>query len=105
MPTEKGKVESVSLFEKFWNITKEAAKELKKPLAERSLRRKFEASSDSCDDKIIEAENEMTKLLEDIEGFDMNKWLKVRQDKKNAIKTKEEIALGYEEMFGNKLAA
>ena len=102
---EKDEVRVMGLFEKFWNMTKEAAKELKKPLAERSLRRKFEAGADSCDDKSIEAENKMNRMLGDIENFDLNSWLKARQDKINATKTKAEIALGYEEMFGDKMSA
>lgn len=96
---------TVTLFEKFWNMTKEVAKEMKKPLIERSLRRKLASAADSCDDTIIDVETKISKLHEDLENLDINEMLKLRVQKSNAIKTKAEIESYYEELFSEKLVA
>jgi hypothetical protein len=95
----------VTLFKKFYNMTEDVMKKLKEPLVERAFKRKFQSSYDSLEDAIIESENDFNKAMENIENVDLNKLLQIRNKKRNAIKTKEEITVMYEEFFGEKMAA
>lgn len=92
-----------TLFERMYTATKESLDAAKKPFIERSLKRRFEAAWDDCENKKIDAQVAIQSLSESIKDYDLNGFLAKRQIVKDAVETQNAIVEHYKEMFGEDL--
>lgn len=95
--------EKKSLFSRLYDEGKDLVKKIKKPHAERALKRKFEAAYDDAQQKIEDAEAAKLKAYEDIEKFDINTVLRAVKEGDNAREAQAALKSSYKEMFDQEL--
>lgn len=93
-----------SLFNKMYGATKDALNEMKRPLEEKNLRRKFQAQCDATEMLKIEAEQAISASLENLKSYDLVGVLKHKQTIADCEKTIAFIKAHYLEMFGEEMA-
>lgn len=95
--------EKDSLFERLYKGTKEVFDAIKMPLIKRALKRKMAEAVDSAKSQKLDAELSLTKLQEDIQNYDLNKYLQLTAKIESADKTITVLSEHYKELFDEEL--
>ena len=99
---------SKSFFDKLYTASAELLKNMNQPLVKKSLKRKFESGRDKAIQAHLDAieglNKEREKINKDIEDYDINKIVELRQTAEDAKNTVKYIADEYSVMFGEELA-
>ena len=96
-------VVSKTLFDKLYDGAEDVLKTLKKPMAERKLKRKFESALDSATGIIDTAEYDLLTEREKLMDCDINVLLELRKSIKEATLLQAEVKLEYKALFGEDL--
>ena len=96
--------ETPTLFARLYKGTKEAFDAIKMPLIERQLKRKIQEAVDSAKNQKLDAEIGVQKLQENIQSYDLNKFLGYKATITSADATIKALSDHYKELFGEDIS-
>jgi hypothetical protein len=97
------KIMGKSLFDKIFNAADELKKQLKKPTARNRLKRKLQSAYDHAYDMVMDLYVKLDSLYMDLEKYDINEILDIRDEIKDLKITANAIQLEYMNLFGEEM--
>jgi hypothetical protein len=94
---------SENLFTRMYSATKEALDLARKPIVERSLKRKFNTVRDNALSRKLDLEKLMSDALESIKDYELSKVLNFREEIKACNAEIKAVEEHYFEMFGESM--
>ena len=88
-----------NLFDTLYGACEETLNTLKKPLVKKAMKRKYSSALDDCENKIIDAEQEIQTARSDFENFDLESIFTSKQKIEKLKVIKEIVKSEYKEMF------
>lgn len=92
-----------TLFDTLYEGLESVIKTIKKPHAERSLKRKFQSAYDEAEKRIDDAELTIHQAREKVLEIDINLIVYSELEKEQALKVSKIIKHQYKELFGEEL--
>lgn len=89
----------MSLFDTLYSATDELKELARKPFVKSKLRRSFESAIDSAEMQKIDAERKLLDIQENIKDYDLNEYLRLKEEVDNCKNTIKVLTAHKKEMF------